>query len=373
MSHPATVLIVTYTMNEPAAVVGVFFRALRVGFELRRRGFRVVVSNCGEIPEDPKVDAARGALEIYPAPWQDKGFDAAAAAARFATYEPDLVIFGEGPFDSMIEPFRGAKRLGTPFVLLDQYYQDWLLREHEDIDLALYYGLRPFVHEGEFTFGDRYRLLPPFIAQVSPREELPLPETLRSRPLVTVLGFDAGVLRTGLDRLAALPEPRPAVLVLNHDPDLARHEARARGLPADGVVAPGLLPDASFFGAISAARVVVLANGYMQILEALALATPALCIDRGLGLDPWAVEARYRPYVSIGEDSAAQMERLRSWLAASPFEPELAAALAAERNGASLAADAVGDLLRSPADTTARARRRARIANGFTAVSVGSK
>ena len=373
MSPSGTVLIVTYTMEEPAAVVGVFFRALRIGFELRRRGFRVVVSNCGEIPEDPKVDAAREVLEIYGAPWQDRGFDAATAAARFATYEPDLVIFGEGPFDAMIEPFRGAKRLGTPFVLLDQYYQDWLLREHQDIDLAMYYGLRPFVHEGEFTFGERYRLLPPFIDRVSPRDDLPLPDALRHRPLVTVLGFDTGVLRTGLDRLAALPEPRPGVLILNHDPDHARHEAATRGFPPTDVVAPGLLPDTGFFGAIAAARVVILANGYMQILEALALATPALCIDRGLGLDPWAVEARYRPYVSIGEDSDTQMQRLRSWLLSSPFEPELAATLATERDGASLAADAVEGLLRSPADTTAQVRRRARIANGFTAVSIDSK
>lgn len=373
MSRQATVLIITYTMQEPAAVVGVFFRALRVGFELHRRGLRVVVSNCGEIPLDPKVEAAREVLEIHQAPWQDKGFDATTASARFAAYEPDLVIFGEGPFDAMTEPFRGAKRLGTPFILLDQYYQDWLLREHQDLDLAMYYGLRPFVYEGEFAFGDRYRLLPPFIDRVSPLAELPLPEALRQKPLVTILGFDAGVLRTGLDRLAALQEPPPAVLVLNHDPEAARSEAAARGLAGEDVVAPGLLPDDGFFGAIAASRAVILANGYMQILEAIALATPALCIDRGVGLDHWAVEARYRPYVSIGEDPGKQLERLRSWLATSPFEPELAAALAKERRGASLCADAVESLLRAPPDTTRQERRRTRIANGFTAASVGSK
>ena len=46
------VVFATYTMARPSAV-GVFFRALRLGFEFERRGWSVSVCNMGPLPDDP--------------------------------------------------------------------------------------------------------------------------------------------------------------------------------------------------------------------------------------------------------------------------------------------------------------------------------
>jgi hypothetical protein len=361
-ARPRTVLIVTYTMSNPAAV-GVFFRALRLGFELTGRGHRVAVLNCGPLPGDPKLDAARERLALHELPWQGPEFGLPQARARLASFRPNLVVFGEGPFDTMEMVFRAARGLWAPFILLDQYYQDWLVTRRRDLDRILLYGLASFLRPGEFAFDDRYRLVPPFIAAVTPRHDLPVPAALAALPWVTVLGFEPMVLRRGIELVAALPEPRPAVVLISHDPPAARRLASERGLDPARVAAPGLAADAELFGFIAAAAVVVLANGYMQIMEALALGRPAICVMRGIGLEGWTVDDRYKPYVSIDEDMAAQGRRLAGWLAAPPFPPELASRLGAERHGAGRVADLAEELLAKawrPRELWRRARRVAR-------------
>jgi len=358
------VLIVTYTLANPA-VVGVFFRALRLGFELERRGHEVVIANAGPVPEDPKVDAARGRIELLEIPFGGPGLPLRRARRILASCRPDFVVFGEGPFDTMETAFRAARGLRAPLILLDQYYQDWLTTARRDVDRVLLYGLAPFVQNGEFRFGDRFRLIPPFIGEVTGKSALPSLETrpeLADEPWVTVLGFEPMVLRRGIELVASLAEPRPVLAALSHDPGEALRLAGEAGLDPRRVVAPGLAGDADLFGFMAAAQAVVLANGYMQILESLALARPAICVMRGVGLEGWTVADRFKAYVSIDEDFDTQRERLAAWLAAPPIPPDLAARLAQERHGAHRVADEAEALMarKGPPELWFRLRRVAR-------------
>ncbi len=357
------VVVLTYTLTNPTAM-GVFFRALRLGFELADRGHRVTVLNAGPLPADPKIERARRRLAFVELPWQGPDFGLREARDLLFSLAPDLMVIGEGPFDTMTMHYRAARGLWAPFVLLDQYYKDWLLTRRPDVDRILLYSLRPFVGPNEFRrFGDRYRLVPPFIAEVTPAERLPAPAALAGEPWVTILGFEPIVLERGLELVAALPAPRPVAVALAHDPAAALALAAAKGLDPARVIAPGLRPDPELFGFMAASRAVVLANGFMQILESLALARPAVCISRGIGLPAWQVDDRYKVYVSIGEEPEVQVRRLAEWVRQRPFPADLAASLAAERGGAARLADELEALLAvagRPENVWRRMRRVAR-------------
>lgn len=365
MPEPSTVLVVTYTLANPSTV-GVFFRALRLGFELAERGHRVVVLNAGPVPEDPKVEAARGRLELAELPWADDGFGIVQARRLMRSFSPDVVVFGEGPFGTLQTHFRAARGLWAPFVLLDQYYQDWLLRRRPDLDRILLYGLPPLLEDDDFDFGPRYRLVPPFIGEVAPPERLPIPPELLGQPAVALLAFEPTVLEGAAAALAGLPAPGPVVLATSHDPPATRARLAAAGLSPERIVSLGLLADADLFGLMAASRAVILANGYMQILEALALGRPALAILRGVGLEAWTVPDHFRErWVSIGEEVEVQRRRLAAWLAAPALERPLVRRLGRERHGARRVADEIEALLARRHRLPERWRRLRRVARSY--------
>ena len=336
-----TALIVTYTMSNPE-VVGVFFRALRLARELTDRQWRAVICNRGPKPRDPKMSITNEEAELIFL--NDPEPDHNGITEHFARYRPDVVVFGEGPFEAMEIFYHAAKSLGRPFVLLDQYYQDDLLTRRSDVDLVLLYGLRPFWRD-EPALGGRYRLIPPFIDDVCAKASLPVPSALHSLPWVTVLGFDSGVLRQGIELVASLPaERRPVLICLSHDPEAASRRIVASGFPSRLAVALPLQEDAELFGLMAHSRVTVTANGFMQMMESLALTTPTICIDRKAGFEAWSLAERFVPYISVGEDAQGQRARLSGWLDGSPFAPELAEGLVAERCGARVVANALEEL-----------------------------
>jgi hypothetical protein len=350
---------VTYTMANPA-VVGVFFRALRLSGELYRRGWSPTICNYGPLPEDPKVTSAAGTVRILSLDHTAPGFGPLEALAVFRQIAPDLVVFGEGPIEAMVPLYKAARMLTAPFVVLDQYYDSAFVGRRYGVDRLLLYGLQslweePLGEEGSFA------LVPPFIDEVAPREELPIPDELAQRDWVTVLGFDAGVvLRRGIEMLAGL-EAEPVVVTVSQDPEQAAAWMVEAGLPRERTIALPLQADHCLFGLIAASRAVVLANGFMQIMEALALACPALCIDRGVGMWPWTLNERFRPYVSIGEPVEQQRRRILSWLSSPPFGGRLQEALSHERCGAQVCADHLEELIRRPSGRRRWERRMARL------------
>jgi hypothetical protein len=345
------VLFVTYTMRVPP-VGGAFFRALRLALEFARRGWAPVICNNGPMLSDPKIDRAGDQVPIVALDREAPGLDAALARDTFLSFDPAVIVFGEGPFEVMRVFYDGARRTGRPLVVLDQYYNDQLVPDTAGVDLLLLYGLRAFWQDRP-RLGPGVELVPPFIEAVTPPAELPVPEALRDRPWLTVVAYQDEILARGIE-LAARPEARGAnVLTLSRAPDEARRLLDRAGIAPERSLALPPQDDATLFGLLGASRVAVISNGFLQIMDTLALACPVICLPRGVGITAYNVDDIFRRYVSIDEGPWRQRRRLADWLRRSPFPPALRAALATERGGARRSADRIESLVVRPVEVRA--------------------
>ena len=343
MSARRHVVFVTYTMLNPHAV-GVFFRALRLGIEMNGRGWTFTVFNNGPLPEeDPKLQRARESggkiVRIDLADMDDDDAKTRAIRAILQKDEPDLMVFGEVPLDQMQRYYQAAQMVRAPFVLLDQFYDAACKPDGHrwGIDGFFLYGLRA-IWSQPVDMRFPCEIIPPFIDAVTPVEELPLPATLRELPRVVVLGLDERVLDRGIEIVAGCGEPI-GIVTLSRDPAESERRMNAAGIPPERRLSLPLLKDADLYGWIAASRVAIVANGFMQMMEMLALGCPAICVDRGIGMWPWTLADGLQPYVSLCEELERQRERLLGWLRASPFGNEQLAALLRELKGAQVCAD----------------------------------
>ena len=347
MAARRTALLVTYTMATPAAAVGVFFRALRLSHELHRRGWACVIFNRGAIPSDPKVDRARQQAEIVSFEGTDADTDFRRALALFRDIDPQVVVFGEYPMP-WIEPlFLACRALAAPpLLMLEQYYgpeAGILLR---GVDYLLMYGVSMWPDEPlRHRF---FRVVPPFIDRVTPKDELPVPAQLAGKPWITVLGFDDGVLRAGIEILARVRDHGVLGITLSHSPEACDRMLGKAGVPPEGRLALPLQRDEDLFGLIAASRAVVLANGFMQMAEALALGCPAVCVHRGIGMDGYQLHPAFQPLVTFADDVETRVGRVLEWLRHSPFTPQQRAALARERRGVTATADLIEQTVAHP-------------------------
>lgn len=359
MAKPSTALLVTYTMADPAAV-GVFFRALRLAKELRRRGWNCVVFNYGPIPDDPKVDEIRRDCEIIRFESDNSHRDFDLILARFRRIAPCVVLFGEYPLHYM-EPLLLAARflVKPPLLVLDQYYSPEAGAVLWGVDAYLMYGVRSLWPDPPPRHRS-FAIIPPFIDVVTPKDELPLPADLAAFSWITIVGFDPRVMHAGIDLLARLRDRDVAGIVLSHDPAEAARLMQQAGVPAERAVALPIQHDANLFGLIAASRVAVLANGFMQLAEAVALGCPAICVNRGIGMEWFTLHETFRPYVSFADTLDERVERAEAWLRANPFSEECLAGLRLERGGASATADCVERAVARPQWRPKMERLRAR-------------
>jgi hypothetical protein len=121
----------------------------------------------------------------------------------------------------------------------------------------------------------------------------------------------------------------------------------AAGIPSTHALALPLQRDAVMFGLLQSSAAAIMANGFMQMTEALALGCPCVLIDRGIGMWPNQVDEVFQPYVSFGCEKEERQTMLRRWLQRSPFDAALRERLRAERNGARECADHVERVLAS--------------------------
>jgi hypothetical protein len=348
MAARRTALIVTYTLATPAAAVGVFFRALRLSHELQRRGWGCVICNHGPIPSDPKVDQARQLATIVRFEGIDSESDFRRGLALFRGVRPRVVIFGEYPIPHVEPLYLACQALGTPpLLMLEQYYNAGSAPLPRGVDHMILYGLRsmwpdePLVHP-------YLRVVPPFIDRVTPKDELPVPVHLAAKPWVTVLGFDDRVLRAGIEILARLRSEGTLGIVLSHAPETSNRMLAEAGVPPEGRLALPLQQDENLFGFIAASRAVVLANGFMQMAEALALGCPAVCIHRGIGMDGYQLDPAFEPMTTFADDAETRTARVLEWLRETPFTPQQRATLAQERRGVTAAVDAIEQMAANP-------------------------
>jgi hypothetical protein len=359
MASGRKALLVTYTMAEPAAVVGVFFRALRLSRELRRRDWTCVICNYGPIPSDPKVEQARREMEILVYERTDPAGDFSSALALFRRIDPQVILFGEHPLPFMAPLFRACRALvAPPLLMLEQYYNPEAGELLDGVDYLLMYGVRSMWPDQ--TLRHRaFAIVPPFIDRVTPRDQLPVPAASADRPAITVVGFDQGVLRMGIEILARIRDHGAIGITVSHDPEAADRMLAEAGVPPDTRVALPLQADETLFGLIAASRAVILANGFMQMMEALALGCPAVCVHRGIGMDGFQLNPAFRPLVSFAEDADAGARQVREWLRESPFTAEQRALLARERGGVTVTVDFIERAVARPRFVSRLQRRMA--------------
>jgi hypothetical protein len=334
-------VLVTYTMLQPV-VGGAFFRALRLAEELFRRGWQPVICNNGPELDDPKIDRARPWLRYVSLDSSKPGFGWRAARDEFLAFDPEVVVMGEGPFETMRVFYEGAKRTGRPFVVLDQYYSGNLLPDRRGVDAVLLYGLKTFWPEAS-RLRRPYVMVPPFIERVTPDARLPAPARLLRRPLVTFVAYEDHCLHEGAQTLRGLDDPAAGVVSISHNRPLARRLLHDAGLDADRTLALPLQSDEDVFGFLYASRVSLVSNGFIQIMDSVALGCPVIALARpgSVGMNGLNVNERFLPYVSLIDNREDQCRKLNHWLQHCPFPPALRHELSNERGGIMRSADLV--------------------------------
>jgi len=345
MSEPRRVLLVTYTFGNPLAA-GVFFRAIRLATEFCNRGWSCVILNLGPLVKDPKVESPGPHITLRN---DVETGDVWKALRQFREVDPDLVIFGEAPFAGAMKMLWGAAAmLGKPFILLEQYYGIGTPGYRFDVDMILLYGLKCF-WELHANKRKRWTIISPFIGEVTPAASLPAPP---SAPRVLILGGETIVLNEGIELmaglLAGLEGEFPQVVTVSREPTMAAQQMAEAGIPATHAVALPLQSDATLFGLMQSSAAAIMANGFMQMTESLALGCPAVLIDRGLGMWPGQVNEVFEPYVSFAREKEEHRQALRGWLRQSPFDARLQERLQQERNGAIECAAHIERLLANP-------------------------
>src|SRR5579884_1315956 len=330
-------LFVTYTMLNPI-VGGAFFRALRLAREMARRGWDPVICNYGPVFYDPKIAATKDMVRFV----RLDGGSADEIRKRLESLKPAVTIMGEGAFKVMEPFYEAAKSLDGPFIVLDQFYNHWLLPHTKGVDLVLMYALASFWRD-ELMLAPPYEITPPFIDEVTLKPALPVPVELHSRPWITLVAYDDYVRDRGLDLFALVSRPEPVLVAVTRDPRACRDAAAARDIELNRLVALPLQSDPEVFGLFGASRVTMVSNGFIQIMDALAMASPVIALDRGTGagMTEMNVDPRFRPWVSLQQPQAEQIARIEAWLADSPFSDELRERVSCERYGTSYCANRI--------------------------------
>jgi hypothetical protein len=182
---------------------------------------------------------------------------------------------------------------------------------------------------------------------VTPPEDLPLPADFPTAGRVTLVAYEENILRQGLQLLAGVGPNLKALIVISPLPGLAAELIAASDLAGIATAPLPLSGDPVVFGCINSSEVVLVSNGFIQVIDSIALGCPVIALKRsaGVGMNGLNYDARFYPYLSFEESAADQRARINLWLEHSPFSSEFLAQLKRERNGASVSADFIEALV----------------------------
>jgi hypothetical protein len=339
------VLFVTYTMEIPV-VAGALIRALRLAQEFHRRGWRPIICNTGPEIDDPKVKQARATFEFFALDNKLHAPNKTVSYQLFKSMNPSVIIMGESPFPIMRPFYDGARMVDCPFVVLDQFYNNWLVPDKSMVDLIFLYGLKSFWQE-DAHLRHPYVLTPPFIEAVTRKSQLPVPAHLHDRKWLTLVAYSSAVLRKGIRLLGSLGDVDAAFITVSHRPEEAAELLDKIGVPSSRYAALPLQSDANVYGLTQASSATIISNGFLQIMDSLAMGTPVIALKRGhgVGMGSLNIDDRFLPFVSFYQTREQQRERLLQWLKADPFPPSLLEALQSERGGTRMCADMIEELM----------------------------
>lgn len=322
-------------------------RALRLATELAHRGWECTICNYGPPLRDPKIDCAPSSVRFLYREAARPDLTLAEARAEFLALEPSVVVMGEGPFEAMRVLYEAAGGLDCPFIVLDQFYNPWLLPSKAGVHLVLLYALASFWGE-ELCLSPPYEITPPFIEAVTAPRDLPTCLHFEKCASITLVAYDEYVCRRGIELLSAIRNREIVIFAITPDPEQCVTLARAAGIATERLVALPLLPDAHVFGFFATSAVSLVSNGFLQIMEVLALGCPVIALKRGteVGMNGFNIDSRFEPYVSFNETLDRQLERVHSWLEANPIPSELRVRLQTERHGCSHCANRIEQVYR---------------------------
>ena len=346
MSMKRVALFITYTMVDPV-VGGAFMRSLRLAAEMARRGWDCVICNHGPELRDPKILDAPPSVRILRLDRERPGLTSAIMREEFRAFNPSVVVMGESPIKGMELFYEAGQGLNCPFIVLDQFYYQSLLPPRTGVELVLLYALASFWNE-ELNLPAPYEITPPFIETVTCKRDLPVPPAFHESPWITLVAYDERVCRTGIELLSHLEGERHVIIAIASNPKKCLSLACAEGLPPDRFLSLPLQSDANVFGFFGASAVSVVSNGFLQIMEVLAMGCPVIALERGKGIGmSWLnIASQFVPYASFNETRDQQLARMREWLLANPIPAELATRLSCERHGCSHCANRIEQVYR---------------------------
>ncbi len=311
--HLPRLVLTSYALPSPVAMIGVFKRCLRLIPYLQER-FEIHLLHFGFVPsEDPLVAAILPSVRVHYG-----GRDQDEIGMLLKQLRPEVIVHGEAPINgSMRKVYATAKFLGIRQLAIDNYYDEkmlfFLVRTVPKVESWLLLGLMP---PGEVT-GRRQgvEIVPPLVRPSAGAEALP-------RDRVCLLGYDSETLRMGMELIRRLP---PGLKVDVFQPKGWQGSQRElERIPGTVIRVHGLPSEAEFHQALARSSLVVCKNGFQQMAEALLFGTPAVAHVRSGGVEASCLPAYVRHMIRYLEDEGdigRILLDVAGWLQHTPVNP----------------------------------------------------
>jgi len=295
------VLVCAYCAVEPSGqlLIGTYKRALRVGMGLHARGHRVGMFAGGrEYFSDDLTQRAHEAFYFVEAdsPFANARKLSDSILQGIRRHRPDIVAIAEVPLGGpLLECALHAIDEGIPVVFLDNAYNpkfvEFFCQKHGALaDGVVLTGL-PACHA---ALREAYLCqTTPFLTPQAERARAILPRMQEGERLVTVLGYDDGVLAMAKNVLRGLADLPLRAVIVTRDAEAA---TRDMTMPVHVLPPP---QDGTLFGLLQISDLVIGKSAFQQITESLALGTPFLGLFYETFFDPEILPPETYPYFHV--------------------------------------------------------------------------
>jgi hypothetical protein len=287
------VLFVTYGVAERTgtlpAMIGVLKRCLRLIDNAPPGAFKPELLHFGSLPtHDPLTVRILRALPTHSVGFIEPRRE---IAGLFRRIRPDIVVLGEAPVEGMMKAVsRHASATGVPILCIDNYYGSChfhrLLRDSPEVSQWLLLGLGE--DRAMCRLARRVVLAPPLLDST--------PKQPSGRAVVTILGYDQAVVRRGVALASRLPDGIALRIVGAGADCISANSDRLRCRLSQLDVLP-MPTETDLRWLLTTSDVVVCKSGFQQMVEALAVGTPVLAVERPGAIPEVWLPLAFRPFV----------------------------------------------------------------------------